>query len=131
MFYLRHRLVVWWFTLGIILAGSLTHPAHSSLGNPADTADSIITLEICSPTGELLSYTLDFPHSHGHHLHDAAHCLFCVLPGAVDTPIIESTVIAWVDFSTITQIKFPPSHQVPNPLDFWHPHHALDPPPFV
>ncbi|MDO5666759.1 MAG: DUF2946 domain-containing protein [Alcaligenaceae bacterium] len=131
MSYLKHRLLVWWVTLVVILAGSFMPAAHSSLNPSDDASKTAITLEICGPKGERLSYTITFDDSDSHTSHASAHCLFCILPASI-AAIIESTpALRLVIFETIETISFPPYVHVPTQLDRWLPHRALAPPAIV
>lgn len=128
MFYLKHRLVIWWITLLILLAGSILPSVH---GHQIDSSNGqTITLELCAPSGEMTSYTfsLDSSDSHPHH-HDIAHCLFCMLPGSIDAFTINTPIEFQRDGYPIrVAILFPPQLYVLGELEYWHPHHALDPP---
>ena len=130
---LRYRGLVCWITLVIILAGSLVSPAHfNHHGYQAHTKDGQhLTLDISNHPSEIANYSVTFDdhEQHGHHLHDAAHCLFCVLPGSVDALIINTlTVFQWRPFTSIATTLPPLQVYVFSELDYWHPHHALDPP---
>lgn len=129
MFNSRHRLLVWWITLVIILAGSLIPSTHHVAWPDADNdANTAITLEICGPKGERLSYTITLDSSDSHSAHTTAHCLFCILPAAVDAIIDDSPAIQLSLFETIATITFPPYVHVPTQHDRWLPHRALAPP---
>ena len=130
MFYLKHRFVVWWITLIIILAGSILPSIH---GHQIESNNGqAITLELCTPSGEMTSYTFTLDSSDSHPHHDLAHCLFCMLPGSIDVFAINTPTAFQRDGYTIKiATLFPPQLYVPGELEYWHPHHALDPPPFV
>ncbi|NLB30071.1 MAG: hypothetical protein GX822_00205 [Alcaligenaceae bacterium] len=76
------------------------------------------------------TFTLDSSDSHPHH--DLAHCLFCMLPSSIDVFAINTPTAFQRDGYPIKiATLFPPQLYVPGELEYWHPHHALDPPPFV
>lgn len=128
MFYFKHRVLVWWITLVIVLAGSLMHSAQATFMGGNDATNSTITLEICTPTGERLSYSITLDEPDTHSAHSAVHCLFCILPGSVDTIIDSTPIIRLSEYEPIEKITFPSYHYVPTQHDRWLPHRALAPP---
>lgn len=130
MFYFRHRLLVWWITLVVVLAGSLMHSAQATFAGAGDESSTTITMEICGPKGERLTYDITFDDVSDDTLHHAAHCIFCILPGSVDTAIDSAPFVGISEFTPLTKISFSPYVYVPSEHDRWYPHRALAPPYF-
>lgn len=123
----RQGIITLWVTLLVMLAGAVLPSAHQVF---TPSSSTIITLEVCEPSGASSSYTIVVSNSdESGGQHDAAHCLFCLLPSALDvladTPAFLSVR---VDYSSTGFIVFPPEIDVPSSHGRWQPHRPQAPP---
>lgn len=126
---IKHRLIVWWSTLLIILAALLIPLPTAVVGSGGDASAEVITMELCGPQGQHFSYTITLDGSGEKPLYPGAHCLFCLLPVTAEAIISTQSLLQLRQLAEPgVQLLIPPFVLVPTPLDRWLPHQPLAPP---
>lgn len=165
MLHIKHRVVALWITLLVMVAGAIipsayqfsawlagsSAPEYSTLSK---LSPPIITLEICDPSGKLITYTVNLAddpqvddlqvdnpqngesglsllagHQSGGSEH--AHCLFCILPSSLDTVVELHSVKHGLLNASLTVFFITSTVSLPHWHDRWQPHLPLAPPQFL